>query len=425
MKRILALVLGALIFGVVVNAAVANNGVDEVKVETRNIYLGASLGPILTAPPAGIPAAVDAAVAQVAANDFTVRVAALADEIALDRPHLIGIQEAALFRCQTPSDGVFSPTPNATGPCPVPGSGDYLADLLDEVNSHRKLVKKGLSYVVVASVQNADVEFPCIGPSSCAIPTDVRLTDRDVILARSDIAASVTPIPFIAGCPNPPVSSGVAAVPNTGCNYAAAAPAPVGPILRGFVGVTAALGESTVQFVNTHLEVQGPVVDGTSPTGQAFFQAAQASQLIATLSAFAVPGVPQIPVGDYNSAPVDPVTISVPSPPFPVTSVVPPYHQMTAAGFVDIWTLDDEDDPGFTSSQASDLSNLTSILDKRIDLIFANQVDEAEAGVVGDEPLNSTPNWASDHAGVVGEIELVETDDDDGDDDHDDDDDSS
>ena len=101
-----------------------------------------------------------------------------------------------------------------------------------------------------------------------------------MILARSDIVGSVAPIPYIAVCGSPPVSSGVIGVPNTGCNYTAAAPALGSSILRGFVGVTATVAGQTVQFVNTHLEVQGALVGNSSPTGQAFFQAAQTQEPI-------------------------------------------------------------------------------------------------------------------------------------------------
>ncbi len=397
---------------------------DEVEVETRNIYLGASLNGVLAATtPQELALAVDAALAEVNATDFPTRAEALADEIASDRPHLIGIQEASLFRCDTPSDEQFVP-PNASGTCPVPGSGDYLADLLAAVNSHRKLVRRGLSYVTVASVQNADLESPCFGPLVCRFPIDARLTDRDVILARSDILASVTPIPYILGCVNAPVSSGVMGVPNTGCNFQAAAPALGSAILRGFVGVTATVEGQAIQFVNTHLEVQGALIGNNSPTGQAFFQAAQAQEFIVLLDAFAVPGVPIVPVGDYNSSPEDPLLVTVPSPPFPVPAVVPPYHQMVAAGYEDVAPRGDDDDDddggsdGFTCCQNSSLSNPDSILDERIDLVFATgELDEGEAEVIGDEPIGGLPNWASDHAGVVAELEFDDDDDDDDDDD--------
>ncbi len=394
---------------------------DEIEVETRNIYLGANLNAVLAATtPEELAMAVDAAVAEINATDFPTRADALADEIASDRPHLIGIQEATLFRCDTPSDGQFQP-PNASGTCPVRGSGDYLADLLAAVNSHPELVERGLSYVTVAAVQNADLESPCFGPLVCNIPIDARLTDRDAILARSDILGSVTPIPYILGCANAPVSSGVIGVPNTGCNFQAAAPALGSEILRGFVGVGVTIDGQTIQFVNTHLEVQGELVGNNSPTGQAFFQAAQTQEFIALLDAFAIPGVPIVPVGDYNSSPEDPLLVTVPQPPFPVPAVVPPYHQMVAAGYVDVAPSandDDDDDDGsegFTCCQNSDLSNAESILDERIDLVFATgELDEGEAEVVGDEPIGGLPNWASDHAGVVAELEF---DDDDGDDD--------
>ena len=84
-------------------------GDREITVMTRNLFLGTDLKPIFAAQT--LPAlanAVGAGWTQVQANDFAARAEALADEIARSRPDLVGLQEAMLFRTDTPADGPAS-----------------------------------------------------------------------------------------------------------------------------------------------------------------------------------------------------------------------------------------------------------------------------------------------------------------------------
>src|SRR4051812_16788977 len=71
----------------------------DVKVMTRNLYLGADLIPLATQPSRE---AFEQAAAQrfqtVLNNDFATRAKALAAEIARHKPDLIGLQEAAVWR---------------------------------------------------------------------------------------------------------------------------------------------------------------------------------------------------------------------------------------------------------------------------------------------------------------------------------------
>src|SRR2546423_2562045 len=100
-------------------------------------------------------------------TNFAERAQAMATEIAATQPDLIGLQEVALWR---------------TGPHTSPATAaatidqDFLQILLDALNA------RGLSYSAVSSVDNFDVQGPAL--LSSAGLTDVRLTDRDVILAR-------------------------------------------------------------------------------------------------------------------------------------------------------------------------------------------------------------------------------------------------
>jgi len=83
---------------------VAALAADKITVETRNLYLGADLTPIVTA------------LAEITATNFPERAQALAKEIADKQPHLVGLQE------------VFNFTKDlGNGAVPF---RDYLADLM-------------------------------------------------------------------------------------------------------------------------------------------------------------------------------------------------------------------------------------------------------------------------------------------------------
>ena len=110
---------------------------SELTVMTRNLSFGTDLSPILAATNQfEFVTAVATAYTQAQATDFPGRAKAWADEIDHARPDLIGLQEAVLWRTQTPAD--FSPTPNATTV-----QADLVGLLLAELRS------RGLKYEVV------------------------------------------------------------------------------------------------------------------------------------------------------------------------------------------------------------------------------------------------------------------------------------
>lgn len=337
---------------VAVMGAPALAGGEDLRVATMNQYLGADLGPLLSATtPDAFFAAVEATLAQIAANDFPRRARAQARQIAERQPHLVGLQE--VFRLTL--DG-------ATG---APPFRDHLSDLLDA------LAELGANYYVAAEVVNVDVAIPL--PSGGALG----VRDRDVILARGDVPAVPLALP---GCLFPSAD---------GCNYAVAAgfATPLGPLTlpRGFVVVEAMAAGQNVRFANTHLEVAG-----LPP----FFQASQAAELIARLSALPNPaGAPLLIVGDLNSSPTDP-------------SPAAPYHQLAAAGYIDTWLLVPGNRPSFTCCQASDLRNRRSTLSDRIDLIFVNTLPaRVQANALGNERAPGGI-WPSDHAPVFGRVGM-------------------
>ena len=238
-------------------ALLAGCGSDEthVTVMTRNLYLGADLTPaFFAATPQDLLEVTTAIWAMVNENDFTDRAKALAAEIAAEGPDLVGLQEVALWRTQSPSDG---PTTQATTV-----AFDFLARLLSELSA------RGLTYTAVETLELSDVELPVVDGATLM---DVRFTDRDVILAREGVSTSSPQGTVYATL----LSVGVAGTTLT--------------VRRGFTRVSAAFGGQPITFVNTHLEAESGAV-----------RTAQAAELVASLEQ---ESGRVILVGDLNSLP--------------------------------------------------------------------------------------------------------------------------
>lgn len=313
-------------------------------VMTQNLYLGADLTAILTAPtPQDLVAATTAAWAQVQANDFSSRADALADEIVAAAPDLVGIQEASLWRTQTPGD--------ASGGGTVPAvtvAIDHLATLLD------RLAARGRPYVAVRTVELFDVEVPVVIQGGTM---DVRLTDRLVILAAS-------------GLPTSNARGEAYSDPNLLELSLLGSPVRVA---RGWAAVDATVGGQTIAFYNTHLEAFA-----SAP------RVAQANELAGILDAETGPVVL---VGDLNSTPGNEGAAVI-----------------SDAGFSDAWATSQPGEDGFTCCFAPDLSDPAPSLDQRIDyVLWRGDLTVESADVVGEETADRTASglWPSDHAGVV------------------------
>jgi len=320
----------------------------EIRLMTRNLYQGfSSLAPLLDATPQQLPVVAAKIFGEVVATDFPSRAERLADEIAFSQPHLVGLQEVSRFRRQVPADFALNASEDVY---------DFLDILLDALDA------RGLDYEVGANVQNIDAEVPILFPGSPNGLADIRLTDRDVILVRSDVVWDQA----------------------QALNYIAKLPVNVGgqPLLvpRGFTSVRATIGGRTLRFVNTHLEAFSPLV-----------QVPQAQQLIGMLAGETLPTAV---VGDLNSEADG--------------STTPTYGMMTAAGFADVWP---PRGAGETCCHTPDLSSHPSHFDQRIDFILLRGDFGFEAGgiagstqswLTGVHPSERTDSglWPSDHAGI-------------------------
>ncbi|MBT2449756.1 endonuclease/exonuclease/phosphatase family protein [Streptomyces sp. ISL-43] len=362
-RRSLSSLLGALLLllapGSLAAASAAAQPPAPLRVMTRNLYLGADLAPVLAATsPQALVAAVTAVYANVQATNFPERAEALADEIADSDPHLVGLQEAVLWRSQTPAGAGSA----------IHVEYDFLQILLDELSA------RGKHYEAVASViVGSDFEAPRSTPTGLQ---DIRLTDRDVLLARTDLPArdfsvanaraatfqSHVPIcrPLLGCPPNDPLQ-----------------------VRRGWVAADATVHGRTARVVTTHLEPASPTV-----------QEAQADELLAGPLKTKLPAVL---LGDLNSA-AGGVGAQ------PGSTDTQTHDNLLAAGFKDAWTATRPHKPGFTCCQAADLRNAASTLAQRIDyVLFRGKVSALTTGRVGHVQADRTPSglWPSDHAGVV------------------------
>ncbi len=386
-------------------------GTDEIEVMTQNQYLGADLGPILTAPDSdAFNAAVVDALQQIAANRFRERAKRQALEMAIVSPHIIALQEVYRFDCVD-----LAPAGHGEG-CRHPSIAGAFLDQLEVTLAALK--KVGAHYRVVAAVKNFDagaLQLVPGGPPGVPFLIEghfavVTLVDRDVMLARRDVEANpvdftVLPHPF---CMKRSLD---------GCNYQTVLTAPLPgtgqeiTVERGFVGVDATVRGKRYRIINTHLEVREAAPG--NPLLRVF-QAAQAAELLATVQLTTPVDRTLLVLGDMNSSPEDTIIPGpLPLPPPFDQGIVPPYQQFVAAGFTDAWTLRRRDAPGFTCCQAEDLRNRKPRLDERIDLIFSGiEPDKVERmHLIGSRVFEKTfpPGrglWPSDHAGVAGALEF-------------------
>jgi endonuclease/exonuclease/phosphatase family metal-dependent hydrolase len=327
-------------------------------VMTRNMDTGTDFGPIFSATtPLQLLTAVGAAYAEVQASNIPERAAGIAKEIEANHPDLVGLQEVTTVH---------------TGPFGGPATTlvfDQLQSLLDE------LASRGLHYAPIAVLINLDAEAPAFDSSFNLF--DVRVTDHDVMLARTDLQTSefkLEEIQFQHFTTNLTFSSptlGLLTIP------------------RGWISVDAKLRGKQYRFVTTHLEFLSPAI-----------QAAQAAELVNG------PGNTDVPVifaGDFNS---DAESSNA--------AANPAYLILLSAGFVDTWKQLHPNDSGFTFPlHGEDPFTSFSTPSERIDLVLTRNgwkgIAPLNVDLIGNnQSTDLTPSglWPSDHAGLVASFNL-------------------
>lgn len=339
-----------------------DTGKRDIDIATINLYIGADFGPVLTLDPDD-PAygqklieGVATIYGRIRQSDFETRADALAREIVGRAPDLVALQEVALIRRQSPGDLIVGGSTPATGP-----DLDYLEILMAALRT------QGGHYEVASLVENVDVELPLFTGQGFDY---VRLTDRDVILVRTDLP------PGHLRTSNPQAG-----------NYAARLPLPIGVVvLRGWCSIDVEGRGRHFRFINTHLEDRLP-----PPLPN--IQLGQAAELLL------VPAQTSLPVvlaGDFNSdafAGYSPETYSL---------------LTNQGGFTDLWSVAGGRSPGLTWGHDQFLSDVTVPFVLRIDMIFMRgRAFEAEEGVVVDPVIGTQrPLWFSDHGAVFGKIRV-------------------
>jgi hypothetical protein len=317
-------------------------------VMTRNVYVGADLTKIVTGS-GDIFENMRDVFRRVRRTDFEERAIALADEIQAHKPLLVGLQEVALWRTETPANGPFFDATDV--------EFDFLQILLDELQS------RGLNYESLVVFNGFDIEAP--GEFSNGF-MDVRFTDRTAIIGR--------------------VTHHFDFVNIQQDRYDEEFSVPTGffddiDYKRAWQSVDVKMVGSSkrFRFINTHLEVFSGSVNEQ-----------QAEELI---NGRADTSLPVIVVGDFNAAPNDPQTDT--------------RDRFLDAGFRDVWSELQPGSSGRTCCQSASLKNEQSKLTRRIDYVMVHgAISLRGVSRVGESQSDKTESglWPSDHAGVMARL---------------------
>ena len=290
------------------------------------------------------------------------RMRAIGRRIAADLPAVVGLQEAALIR-RGPNDYAGGTTPNADRV-----AVDFLVELEAGLDAALDRYDFDVGYEVAVIGENADEEFPAEGPDGERF--DVRLTDRDVVLVRNDLA--------VHGTETRNYTLNVRVPLDDGTQVSAA---------RGYALAEVERDGARFTVATTHLEVASETI-----------REAQAAQLAGRLDR--VDG-PTVLLGDLNTTPDGDRSAA--------------YDRLVGSGLTDVWAATNDGD-GPTCCQHPDLRNDESRLGIRLDMVLsggpvvplstrrgltrpAERVTEITGS--GTERL-----WPTDHAAVVADLRV-------------------
>ena len=357
-------------------AAKVKRKAPAITVMSRNLYLGADLGPAVRA--ASIADAIDAAgtiLNDVDASNFPARAKLLAAEVAKAKPDLLGVQEAALWRYQTPADYT------ATAATTV--RYDFLKSLRSE------LAKRGARYKLAVVQEEFDQELPADTDHSDATGSaalsgadgDGRLTMRDAILVRK--------------------GSGVRVTATDKAQYTTQFSVKLGGVVeikvpRGWVSVDATVKRTrrtrraSFRFVDTHLE----------SFGDPGIRKAQAQELFAAGGPYRT-AKQLVAVGDFNSGSAKDHV----GPGFTTPGDEGAYNALVGFGLTNLGTRQTCCYPDVFQPLIG-----TYRFDHTVDHVFAKpRLKQLKAYVTGTDPgVTATPAKlvSSDHGGLVSRLRL-------------------
>ena len=340
-RRALAALLATACACVALPAA-ASAKPQDLKVMTRNLYLGADLIPLASAPD---ESSFEQAAAQryqtVLNNDFPRRAKLIAAEIRKAKPDLIGVQEATTWR-RGPDGVKDGPKTPAT------------QVVYDSTTQLLKALKRaGTPYKAVLSRAWFDVEAPT------SLGYDVRITQRNVILVRkgSKVKIRKTFSGRFAKHLDVPTQGGLAQQ------------------LRGWVGVDATLAKRKFRFVSTHLEAYSAAIANQ-----------QMDQLVKVGGPLGSKKRRSILVGDFNAQPSGPDNDNA-------------YKTAIAAGFTNPLPM------RITCCFTEDLRNPARKESTWIDHVLVRpKVRAVRSGITGLKQIGGI--YPSDHAGITATLRL-------------------
>ena len=317
----------------------------HIKVMTYNLFQGTDFIEVLSAQ--SFPeylAAANLTLQQVIDSNPPLRMQAIAHEIAITQPDLVGLEEATLWR-------------TGAGPNPIDVLFDPLQELLGALN------KQGQHYTAVVVADEYELQGPLTGDFTLWL----RANGRNVLLARTDK-------------PDMQLSNPQSAAFHTLLTI----PDPIlGPltIARSWGSVDVNLHGVPFRFIVTHLENPIPQI----PESYLLLQA-QAYELSA------IPANTNLPVilaGDFNAIanqPTDPSNAT--------------YQEMLNLGFDDSWVEVNRNSPGLTWPLVN--ASTASTATQRIDFVFLRgHVVARDASLGGDDKHDRVDGiWPSDHAGL-------------------------
>jgi endonuclease/exonuclease/phosphatase family metal-dependent hydrolase len=320
------------------------------KVMTQNMDAGTDLGFALYGLQQPDPRPyIDLTLAEVNASAIPERAQLLATEIATEKPQIISLQEVTLWRV------------GATPATATTVLYDQLQLLMDALQS------AGAQYRIVAVNTLSDIALPTTenGPGA------LRLTDRDVMLAQSNLSPSEFQLSDVK-----------VHVYSTSLTLGDVT------VRRGFISALARVNNQVFRIADTHLENQFPGLESTA----GIIQRLQADELLNFLRNCPQPVVIS---GDFNADAI--YGLNGPGPDNTNTVAL-----IETGGYADSWAAANSPDQGatwplFLEDQNSFFVNKTPW--ERIDLIFSRQLQVVSSVRIG--AGFGYPYAASDHAGVM------------------------
>jgi endonuclease/exonuclease/phosphatase family metal-dependent hydrolase len=326
-------------------AQAAKKPKPQLTVMSRNLYLGADIIQLVTAPDVATEEQKVAALHQtVNQTNFALRAKAIASEIRKTKPDIVGLQEVA--RYYKGADGVHDGIKDATTPV-----YDWLALLRKQIKARH------LHYRVVSQETEIDVEVPS------AEGYDLRLKLGNAVLLRTGKGAHVKLRKPLKG-----VFSDQLTVPLADQTV---------KLSRGYAGMTGTVAGKRFIFLDPHAEAYSDA-DATKQFKQLVRTAAKSRR------------IPTIIAGDFNS---DPAASG---------GGAGGYNAVIRAGFKDTGKRAN------TCCQDENLLNPQSKLNQWIDHIVVRPAAKViRSVIVGNRVSDKIGGlWPSDHAGVVATIRL-------------------